>query len=150
MRSFRFRQFSTLLDSVSSNPTSAQALLPGNLKKNWNPIPIPNRTLPDPRGQDLDFVNVAHSHLIHSDWKKLSSLSTHLTSVRVKHILLKIQKDHVLLHEFFDWVQTQKPNSHTLETHSIILHIPTKNKKFKPAEFVLKNLLIKGSIDFAK
>ncbi|XP_015581494.2 pentatricopeptide repeat-containing protein At4g26680, mitochondrial [Ricinus communis] len=147
MRTFLSRQFSTLLDSISSNPASAKTLFPGTFGGKWNPIPIPNRTLPETKGQDLDFVNVAHSHLIHSDWKKLTSLSTHLTPFRVKHILLKIQKDHVLSLEFFNWVQTENPSSHTLETHSMILHILTKNRKFKSAELILKSVLVKGFID---
>ena len=134
--SFPFRRFSTLLNSV-------------NLGRNWKPIPIPHRTIPKPRGQDLDFINVAHSHLIHSDWAKLTSLSTSLslTPLRVKHILLKIQKDHVLSLEFFNWVGIQIPNCHTLETHSIILHILTKNRKFKSAESILRKILVSGSIE---
>ncbi|KAF2317289.1 hypothetical protein GH714_019397 [Hevea brasiliensis] len=150
MKIFLFRGFSTLADSVSIKPTSAKPQFHGNLiRRNWNPIPIPNRTLPEPKGQDLDFINVAHSHLIHTDWDKLNSLSTNFTPFRVKHILLRIQKDHVLSLEFFNWVKTQNPNSHTLETHSMILHTLTKNRKFKSAELILKSVLIGSSIDTA-
>ncbi|KAJ4835048.1 hypothetical protein Tsubulata_012843 [Turnera subulata] len=148
MWSSPFRRFSTSLASSPVNPTPAITTPSGDLRRrNWNPIPIPHRTIPEPRGQDLDFVNVAHSHLIHSDWDKLNPLSTHLTPFRVKHVLLKIQKDHVLSLEFFNWVETQNPNSHTLETHSIILHILTKNRKFKPAESVLRCVLVSRSIE---
>ncbi|KAB1209233.1 hypothetical protein CJ030_MR6G016127 [Morella rubra] len=114
---------------------------------NWKPIPIPHRTVPEPRGQDLDFINVAHSHLIHTEWPKLRLLSTGLTPLRVKHILLKIQKDHVLYQEFFNWVGIQKPSCHTLETQSIILHILTKNRKFKSAESILRNIMVSCTID---
>ncbi|KAE8659406.1 Pentatricopeptide repeat-containing protein [Hibiscus syriacus] len=141
--------FSTLFDSVKAKSTSLKPLIEVNSRrKNWNPIPIPFRTIPEPIGQDLDFVNVAHSHLIHSDWDKLNALSTHLTPFRVKHVLLKIQKDHVLALEFFNWVKTQNPTSHSLETHSMILHILTKNQKFKPAESVLRSLVVSGSLEF--
>ncbi|KAA3463522.1 pentatricopeptide repeat-containing protein mitochondrial-like [Gossypium australe] len=148
MNNFLSRHFSTLFDSVEVKPTSLKPLIYVNSsRKKWNPIPIPFRTIPEPRGQDLDFVNVAHSHLIHSDWNKLNALSTHFTPFRVKHVLLKIQKDHVLSLEFFNWVKTRNPTSHSLETHSVILHILTKNQKFKSAESVLRSLLVSGSLE---
>lgn len=109
--------------------------------------PIPHRTIPEPKGQDLDFVNVVHSHLIHSDWDKLNKLSTHFTPFRINHILLKIQKDHVLSLEFFNSLKTLNPISLTLETHSIILHILTKKSKFKSAQSILRTLLASRSID---
>ncbi|XWS31073.1 hypothetical protein CRYUN_Cryun23aG0046000 [Craigia yunnanensis] len=147
MNNFSSRQFSTLFDAVKVKPSSLKPFIDGNSKRrNWNPIPIPFRT-PELRGQDLDFVNVAHSHLIHSDWNKLNALSTYLTPLRVKHILLKIQKDHVLSLEFFNWVKTQSPTSHSLETHSMILHILTKNQKFKSAESVLRSIIVSGSLE---
>ncbi|KAK1565506.1 hypothetical protein Q3G72_028238 [Acer saccharum] len=77
----------------------------------------------------------------------MNSLITHLTPFRVKHVLLKLQKYYVISLDFFNWVQTNKPNSHTLETHLMILHILTKNKKFKFAESILKGILVSGSID---
>ncbi|XP_022140267.1 pentatricopeptide repeat-containing protein At4g26680, mitochondrial isoform X2 [Momordica charantia] len=117
-------------------------------KKNWNPTPIPHRSIPEPRGQDLDVVNVVHSHLIHSDWTKLDCLSLGLTAFRVKHILLKIQKDYVISLEFFNWVATQNPSSHTLETHCIILHILAKHRKFKSAESILRSMIESCSIEF--
>ncbi|KAK0590775.1 hypothetical protein LWI29_031523 [Acer saccharum] len=110
------------------------------MKKNLNPIPVTHRTVPEPKGQHLDFVNIAYSHLVHSYWDKLNSLITHLTPFRVKHVLMKLQKDYVISLEFFNWVQTHKPNSHTLETHLMILRILTKSKKFKSAESILKGL----------
>ncbi|KAJ9162441.1 hypothetical protein P3X46_022215 [Hevea brasiliensis] len=134
-----FRGFSTLVDSVSIKPTSARPQFPANLmKRNWHPIPIPNRTLPEPKGQDLDFINVAHCHLIHTDWDKL-------IHCRPFHTV----QNHVLSLEFFNWVKTHNPNSHTLETHSIILHTLTKNRKFKSAELILKSVLVASSIDIA-
>ncbi|XP_075643853.1 uncharacterized protein LOC142615054 [Castanea sativa] len=142
-----FCRFSTFLNSVAITQSTIKPSIPVDLGRNWKPVPIPHRTIPEPRGQDLDFINVAHSHLIHSDWSKLSSLSTGLTPLRVKHILLKIQKDHVLSLEFFKWAGIQKPCSHNLETHSIILHILTKNRKFKSAESILRKILVSGSID---
>ncbi|KAK5819388.1 hypothetical protein PVK06_024386 [Gossypium arboreum] len=115
MNNFLGRHFSTSFDSVKVNPTSLKPLIDVNSRrKNWNPIPIPFRTIPEPRGQDLDFVNVAHSHLVHFDWNKLNPLSIHLTPFRVKHVLLKIQKDHVLSLEFFNWVKTRNPTSDSL------------------------------------
>jgi hypothetical protein len=97
---FPFCRFFTFLNSVAKNQSTGKLRIPVDLGRNWKPIPIPHRTIHEPSGQDLDFINVAHSHLIHSDWNKLSSLSTGLTTLRVKHILLKIQKDHVLSLEF--------------------------------------------------
>ncbi|KAJ6674560.1 PPR CONTAINING PLANT-LIKE PROTEIN [Salix viminalis] len=108
---------------------------------------IPHRTIPEPKGQDLDFVNVVHSHLIHCDWDKLKKLSAHFTPFRVNHILLKIQKDHVLSLEFFNSLKTLNPISLTLETHSIILHVLTKKSKFKSAQSILRTLLASRSID---
>ncbi|KAK8504184.1 hypothetical protein V6N13_062543 [Hibiscus sabdariffa] len=137
------------MNSVKAKSASLKPLVEVNSRrKKWNPIPIPLRTIAEPRGQDLDFVNVAHSHLIHSDWDKLNALSTHFTPFRVKHVLLKIQKDHVLSLDFFNWVKTQNPTSLSLETHSMILHILTKNHKFKSAESVLRSLVVSGSLEF--
>ncbi|GFZ05274.1 tetratricopeptide repeat (TPR)-like superfamily protein [Actinidia rufa] len=49
--------------------------------------------------------------------------------------------------EFFNWVGVQKPSLHSLDMHSIILHIFTKNCKFKSAESILKKILESGLID---
>ncbi|KAF5482606.1 hypothetical protein F2P56_003163 [Juglans regia] len=141
-----FRRFSTLLNSLAKTHTSEDITVKLG-RRTWKPIPIPHRTLPEPRAQDLDYINVAHSHLIHSDWAKLRSFSTGLTPLRVRQILLKIQKDHVLSLEFFNWVRIEKPTCHTLETHSIILHILTKNRKFKSAESILRGVLVSCSLD---
>lgn len=130
----KFRKFSTITHSSI-------------LGNNWNPLPIPHGTIPKPQGQDLDFVNIAHSHLIHTDWIKLKSLSTALTPFRVKHILLLIQKDPVLSFEFFNWVEKVKPNSHSLDTISIILHVLTKANRFKSAESILRSVLATNSLD---
>ncbi|KAL5753550.1 hypothetical protein ACOSP7_021770 [Xanthoceras sorbifolium] len=147
MSRFQICRFSTLVEEKKNPPLKSIPFLGFSMKRNWKPIPVPHRTVPEPKGQDLDFVNIAYSHLVHSDWEKLNSLTTHLTPFRVKHVLLKLQKDFVLSLEFFNWVQTHKPSSHTLETHSIILHILTKNRKFKSAESILKGILDSGSID---
>lgn len=140
MGNFWFRRFSTLLSS-----TEKESGILG--RRNWSPIPIPHRTIPEPKGQDFDFVNVVHSHLVHSDWTKLDSLSSGLTAFRVKHVLLRIQKDHVLSLEFFNWVRSRNPSAHTLETHSIILHVLARNRKFKSAEKILRTILASDSID---
>lgn len=141
------RPFSSLIDQQKKDSNLVKYKIPGKLGgRNLNPIPLPHRTILDPRGQDLDYVNVAHSHLVHSDWAKLDKLAPNLTPFRVKHILLKIQKDYVLSLEFFNWVETQNPNLHTLDTRSIILHILTKCSKFKSAESILKKILDSGSI----
>ncbi|THG20603.1 hypothetical protein TEA_028582 [Camellia sinensis var. sinensis] len=143
------RRFSTLIDPRNQNPNSTQFTISGKFeRRNRNSIPVPHRTIPEPLGQDLDYVNVAHSHLVHSDWVKLDRLSSSLTPLRVKHILLKIQKDHVLSLEFFNWVEAQNPSFLTLDSHSIILHILTKNRKFKSAESILKKIHQSCSIDF--
>ncbi|KAD5317798.1 hypothetical protein E3N88_17744 [Mikania micrantha] len=110
-------------------------------KNHWSPIPIPHRTIQEPRGQDLDYVNVAHSHLIHSDWDKLDKLLPYFDSFRVKHILLKLQNDYSVSLKFFKWVEFHNPNLLTLETNCIIIHILTKNRKFVSAESVLKKII---------
>ncbi|KAG5545771.1 hypothetical protein RHGRI_018057 [Rhododendron griersonianum] len=141
------RPFSSLIDQQKKDSNLVKFKIPGKLGgRNLNPIPLPHRTILDPRGQDLDYVNVAHSHLVHSDWAKLDKLAPNLTPFRVKHILLKIQMDYVLSLEFFTWVEAQNPNLHTLDTRSIILHILTKSSKFKSAESILKKILDSGSI----
>ncbi|CAN1839562.1 Pentatricopeptide repeat-containing protein At4g26680, mitochondrial [Linum perenne] len=134
-----------LSSKATSVPTFFRQL--STLARNRDPLPIPHRSIPHPRGQDLDFVNVAHSHLIHSDWPKLTPLSPHLTPFRVKHVQLKIQRDYVLSLEFFNWVKTHNPAAHTLETHSIILHVLTKNRKFLSAESITRDVFKIGSAD---
>ncbi|KAL6140282.1 hypothetical protein ACLB2K_058582 [Fragaria x ananassa] len=148
MNKLPLRQISILPTSIPKEPTFTKPSVYVKLEtRNWNPIPIPHRTIPEPKGQDLDFVNVVNSHLIHSDWAKLNSLANGLTAFRVKHVLLKVQKDYVVSLEFFNWVGTHKPTSHTLETHSMILHILTKHRKFKSAESILRKILVPGNID---
>ncbi|KAI3513981.1 hypothetical protein L1887_12274 [Cichorium endivia] len=134
MNFVQVRRISTLLDSATKNPTSSV------LRSRWSPIPIPHRTIHEPKGQDLDYVNVAHSHLLHSDWAKLDKLSTKFDSFRVKHILLKLQNDYAISLKFFKWVELHNPKLLTLETNSIILHVLTKNRKFLSAESVLKKI----------
>ncbi|KAK4363162.1 hypothetical protein RND71_018403 [Anisodus tanguticus] len=142
-----FRKYSTFLDS-SKNTHKIPVKLITPKQRNLAPIPLPHRTISEPKGQDLDFINIAHSHLVHSDWTKLDNLASSLTPFRVKHILLKIQKDYVLSLGFFKWVEVKSPNSNTLENNSIVLHVLTKNKKFKSAEFILRKLLESGFVDF--
>ncbi|KAI3786399.1 hypothetical protein L1987_40045 [Smallanthus sonchifolius] len=127
------RGISTLL---MKNPNSSV------LRTNkWIPIPIPHRSIQEPRGQDLDYVNVAHSHLLHSDWAKLDKLLPNFDSFRVKHILLKLQNNYSISLKFFKLVELHNPNLLTLETNSIIIHILTKNRKFVSAESVLKKII---------
>ncbi|XP_028797364.1 pentatricopeptide repeat-containing protein At4g26680, mitochondrial-like [Neltuma alba] len=148
MKKISFRQFSALIDPSAGNRISIESSIPHkpNIRVS-SPFPIPHRTIPEPKGQDLDFVNVAHSHLINSDWAKLNLLSSGLTGFRVKHVLLKIQRDHVLSLEFFNWVKSHKSDSLTLETYSILVHILTKNHKFKSAESILRNILASNVLD---
>ncbi|CAH1436098.1 unnamed protein product [Lactuca virosa] len=98
-------------------------------------------------GQDLDYSNIAHSHLLHSDWAKLDKLLTKSNSLRVKHILLKLQNDYVIYLKFFKWIELHNPSLLTLETNSIILHILTKNRKFVSAESILKKIIGSCSCD---
>ncbi|XP_031475954.1 pentatricopeptide repeat-containing protein At4g26680, mitochondrial [Nymphaea colorata] len=111
-------------------------------RRKLNTIPIPHRSFQEPKGQDLDFVNVAYSHLVHTDWAKLNEMVPGLNPFRVNHVLLRTQKDHLLSYEFFDWVALQKPNAQTLDSYAIIIHILTKAKKFRLAERVLKKTIL--------
>ncbi|XP_068655408.1 pentatricopeptide repeat-containing protein At4g26680, mitochondrial [Aristolochia californica] len=134
------RNLSQMADVVNTTPVSA---LPNVLQRGKTDfLPLPHCSIPEPKGQDLDFINVAYSHLIHTDWVKLNSLSSGLNPFRIKHILLKIYRDPILSLEFFDWVELQKPNSSTPEVHAIILHILTKGRQFKTAESLLKRNLV--------
>ncbi|CAA7025344.1 unnamed protein product [Microthlaspi erraticum] len=133
----RYSSFAGYVELDPKNPVSGNRIA----------IPIPHRRNPEPKGQDLDFVNVAHSHLIQSDWEKLENLSARLDSFRVKNILMKIQKDYVLSLEFFNWTKTRNPGSHSLETHAVVLHTLTKNRKFKSAESIQRDLLVTGGVD---
>ncbi|CAA0806494.1 Pentatricopeptide repeat-containing protein -mitochondrial [Striga hermonthica] len=112
-----------------------------------NPIFLPHRTIPPPTGQDSDFITIAHSYIIHSEWDKLDKLASALSPFRIKHILLKTRKDYVLSLEFFNWVGLKSPDLNTLEVTSIILHILTRNRKFKSSESILKGLLEMRSSD---
>ncbi|CAI9271133.1 unnamed protein product [Lactuca saligna] len=98
-------------------------------------------------GQDLDYINIAYSHLLHSDWAKIDKLLTKSNSLRVKHILLKPQNDYVISLKFFKWIELHNPSLLTLETNSIILHILTKNRKFVSAESILKKIIGSCSCD---
>lgn len=139
MNCLPFRASSALLNSGAK---SHNLTFPGSLgSRSRTPLPIPHRTIPQPKGQDLDFVTVAYSHLVHSDWENLETLVPRLTPFRIKHILLKVQRDSVLSLEFFKWVQLKKLNSITLDTYSVILHILTKSYKFKSAESILKSVV---------
>ncbi|WJX92013.1 hypothetical protein P8452_73713 [Trifolium repens] len=135
-RNIRFHQFSTTPIPIQSHKKAQTFPKPHSLY-----LPIPHRTIPQPKGQDLDFINVFHSHLIHSQWEKLTPLSKTLTPFRIQHILLKLQNDDVLSLKFFNWVHTHNPNSHTLQTHSFLLHILTKNRNFKTAESIFSKII---------
>ncbi|KAL0427823.1 UNVERIFIED_CONTAM: Pentatricopeptide repeat-containing protein, mitochondrial [Sesamum latifolium] len=144
-------RFSTFLNTAKihlKNPIGFS--LPSNYKK--IPILLPHRTMPSVQGQDLDFVNIAYSHLVHSEWDKLNKLASGLTPFRIKHILLKTRKDYVLSLEFFKWVEEKNSELNTLDVNSMILHILTKNRKFKSAESILWRILDKGlsELDFPR
>ncbi|KAG8367596.1 hypothetical protein BUALT_Bualt16G0088800 [Buddleja alternifolia] len=141
----QFRRFSTYLDTTKTHKNPIEFSLPGNRKK--IPILLPHRTMSPAKGQDLDFVNIVHSHLIHSEWDKLNKLASGLTPYRIKHILLKTKKDYVLSLEFFKWVELKNSELNTLDVHSIILHILTKNRKFKSAESILRRILETGLLE---
>ncbi|XP_017249837.1 pentatricopeptide repeat-containing protein At4g26680, mitochondrial [Daucus carota subsp. sativus] len=142
-----FRRLSTLINPTPRNPfaPSTQKIM----KKNkWDPIPLPHRTMPEPKGQDLDFVNVAYSHLVHADWAQLEKLASGLSLFRVKHILLRLRNDHVLSYRFFRWFGGKNPSFRNVETLSMILHILSKHRKFRSAEGVLKEIVDSGSVSF--
>ncbi|CAH1436084.1 unnamed protein product [Lactuca virosa] len=86
------------------------------LRSKWSPIPIPYRTILEPKGQDIDYINIAHSHLLHSDWAKLDKILTKSNSLRVKHILLKLQNDYVISLKLFKRIELHNPSLLTLET----------------------------------
>lgn len=135
MKNLCFRRFSTQVDSIKRQIDS-------KARVHSPTLPIPHCSIPDLRGHDLDFVSIAHSHLIHGDWSKLSVFARGLNPFRIKHILLKIQKDPVLSLEFYDWVLMHNPNSQTLESHSIILHILTKARRFRAAESIFRKFIL--------
>ncbi|XP_076884253.1 uncharacterized protein LOC143533314 [Bidens hawaiensis] len=139
MKLMQIRSISTLFNSTTKNPNSS--VFKTTNKYKWTPIPIPHRTLQEPKGQDLDYVNVAHSHLLHSDWSKLHKLLPKLNPFKINHILLKLQPNYSVSLKFFKWVQLNNPNLLTLEANSIILHILTKNRKFVSAESVLIKII---------
>ncbi|KAL2547648.1 Pentatricopeptide repeat-containing protein [Forsythia ovata] len=145
----QFRRLSMFIDLTNNTQIKKSLELPviSNFKK--IPIPLPHRTIPEPKGQDLDYVNIAHSHLIHSDWDKLNKLASGLTPFRIKHIMLKTRKDYVLSLEFFKWVELQNPKLSTLDLQCIILHILTNHYKFKSAESILRKILEMGSFELA-
>ncbi|CAH1413092.1 unnamed protein product [Lactuca virosa] len=100
-----------------------------------------HRTVQEPKGQDLDYINIAYSHLLRSDWAKLAKLLTKSNSFRLKHILLMLQNNYAVSLKFFKWIELHNPNLLTLETNSIIFHILTKNRKFVSAESILKKII---------
>ncbi|KRH44246.2 hypothetical protein GLYMA_08G199100v4 [Glycine max] len=130
MRNIQPHRFSTLIEPPNKTPTSKPFFLP-----------IPHRTIPEPRGQDLDFICVAHRHVINSHWEKLLPLSTSLTPFRLKHLLLALQNDHVSSLKLSTWVLKHNPSSHTLDTHSILLHTLSKHRQFKTTQKFLTQTL---------
>ncbi|THU63454.1 hypothetical protein C4D60_Mb01t15920 [Musa balbisiana] len=106
-------------------------------------LPIPHRSLADPRGSDHDFVAVAHSHLLRADWPALVPLAPSLTPFRTAHLLLRLRCDPILSLEFYRWTLLYgTPASHSLDTQAIVLHILTKSRRFKAAESIFRQLLI--------
>ncbi|KAL8497593.1 hypothetical protein ACS0TY_021073 [Phlomoides rotata] len=136
----KLRKFSTFLNTTKTHlKNPIESSLPCNFKR--SPILLPHRTMPAARGQDLDFVNISHSYLINSEWDKLNKLVSGLTPFRIKHILLKTRKDYVISLEFFKWVELKNSELNTLDVISIILHILTKQHKFKSAESIMRSTL---------
>lgn len=132
------RRLCTLLENgkeVTASVLRPSSRFPGSM-------PIPHRSIAEPVGQDLDFVTVAHSHLVRGEWPRLNALAGGLTPLRVKHVLLRVQKDPVLSLEFFDWTLLQNPGLHTLENQAMILHILTRSGRFRPAESILRKSVI--------
>ncbi|PKA58166.1 Pentatricopeptide repeat-containing protein [Apostasia shenzhenica] len=125
------RQLCSLVDPIKRNPNLSPCK-----------FPVPHRSIPDPCGQDHDLVSVAHSYLIHDDWSKLNALARSLNPFRIKHILLKIRRDPVLSLKFYEWSLNHTPDSQTLETHSVILHILCKFRRFRAAESILRETLL--------
>ncbi|MQM22736.1 hypothetical protein Taro_055793 [Colocasia esculenta] len=138
------RQFCTSPGIPEQNPTATPSLV----RRPLGPLPLPHRSVPDPAGQDLDVVTLAHSHLVRGEWPRLDALASGLTPFRVKHVLLRVRRDPVLSLEFFDWAHLLNPGLITMENHAIILHILTKDGRFRSAESILRRMLIpvfKGS-----
>ncbi|KAG6410492.1 hypothetical protein SASPL_128553 [Salvia splendens] len=137
----QWRSFSTFLNKTDlKNPIET----PIRSNRITNPILLPHRTMPPAKGQDSDFINVAHSHLIRSEWDKLNKISSGLSPFRIKHILLKAHKDYVISLEFFNWVELKNSKLNTLDVISILLHILTKNRKFKSAESIMRRTIEMG------
>lgn len=42
-----------------------KTLIQLSIEVNGTPIPIPHRTIHEPKGQDLDYINIANNHLLH-------------------------------------------------------------------------------------
>ncbi|KAL6541102.1 hypothetical protein OROMI_024985 [Orobanche minor] len=144
----QLRSFSTFVNPIRPHPENPiEFSVSTNYKK--NPILLPHRTIPPAQGQDLDFINIAHSHLIHSDWDKLGKLASGLTPFRIKHVLLKTRKDYVISLEFFNWVDLKNSKLNTLDVISMILHILTSNRKFKSSESILRRILESGLSDLS-
>nr|XP_043622462.1 pentatricopeptide repeat-containing protein At4g26680, mitochondrial [Erigeron canadensis] len=142
MNFVQIRQFSTLLHLPLKNPKSPVFNInPKSPVSRRSQIPIPHKTIQQAKGQDLDYINIAHSHLIHSDYTKLITLLPKFSPFTIKHILLKFQENYSVSLHFYKWVETHNPNLLTLETHSIMLHILTKYRKFVSAEYVLKKIV---------
>ncbi|TKY64418.1 Pentatricopeptide repeat-containing protein mitochondrial [Spatholobus suberectus] len=134
MRSIGRRQFSTLVEPPHKTASTKPFVGP-------TPLPIPHRTIPEARGQDLDFITVARSHVIHSRWDKLHPLSTSLTPFRLKHLLLALQNDPVLSLHLSTWVLHHTPSSHTLDSRAILLHTLAKHRRFKTTQTLLAQIL---------
>ncbi|KAF1895529.1 hypothetical protein Lal_00041808 [Lupinus albus] len=112
-------------------------------------LPLPHLTIPEPKGHDLDLINVTHTHLIHSHWDQLYPLLPNLTPFTLTHILLKLQFNHSLSFQFYNFIHKHKPISLTLQTHSILLHILTKARNFKTAQsFLINNIITSHSLHF--
>ncbi|XP_047159292.1 pentatricopeptide repeat-containing protein At4g26680, mitochondrial isoform X2 [Vigna umbellata] len=130
MRNIEVRRFCTLITEATHRTPTTKPFLP-----------IPHRTLPEPRGQDLDFITVAHSHVVNSHWEKLHPLCPVLTPFRLKHLFLNLQNDHVLSLKLSQWLLQHHPSMHTLETLSFLLHTLATHRQFKTIQTILTKIL---------
>ncbi|XP_078430098.1 tetratricopeptide repeat (TPR)-like superfamily protein isoform X4 [Wolffia australiana] len=121
----------------------------GALRRQRSPIPF--RSMAELGGQDLDFIAIAHSYATRGEWLQLGSIAAGLSPFRLEHLLLRVRRDPVLSLELYQWCLRRDPRLETLENQSLLLHILTKSRRFKPAASLLKDRIIsktaKSSLD---
>ncbi|KAJ4751277.1 Pentatricopeptide repeat-containing protein [Rhynchospora pubera] len=122
--------------STSSSPSTSS--IPASL-------PVPHRTIPSPRGQDLDFITVFHSHLINSCWPQLLPLAPSLTPFRLLHLFLLLRPDPTLSLSFYNWAHLHHPSSISLPALSVLLHTLSQSRRLKSAHSLLSSSLFPTS-----